>query len=210
MGYTRLNVQARVYDGFSLEGAALTFLRERCENLRFSDDKEAEEARTGKNLGTSLKKGEIPYNQQMDVDRLCLENALSRFLRSGRKEDAFDVYFCYLEMFVGEYTKTRRMVELLSEFESNGSGLLMKHRDHYAHSVYVFALGLAIYQTSEAVCDSGQRGLSGGLQPRLPMQGRSRLPLSALLGTDGTLSRHRLPLRTSLRAGSLLLRGGWG
>ncbi len=157
MGYTRLNVQARVYDGFSLEGAALTFLRERCENLRFSDDKEAEEARTGKNLGTSLKKGEIPYNQQMDVDRLCLENALSRFLRSGRKEDAFDVYFCYLEMFVGEYTKTRRMVELLSEFESNGSGLLMKHRDHYAHSVYVFALGLAIYQTSEAYREAYSR-----------------------------------------------------
>ena len=42
------------------------------------------------------------------------------------------------------------MVELLSEFESNGSSLLMKHRDHYSHSVYVFALGLAIYETNEA------------------------------------------------------------
>ena len=38
------------------------------------------------------------------------------------------------------------MVELLSEFESNASSLLMKHRDHYSHSVYVFALGLAIYE----------------------------------------------------------------
>lgn len=149
MGYTKLRGPERLYDAFSLEGAALTFLRDRCEGLRFSSEKEEEEARTGKLLGTSLKKGEVPYNQQMDADRLCLENALRRFLRSGRKEDAFNVYFCCLEMFVGDYKKTRRMIELLSEFEANGSGLLMKHRDHYAHSVYVFALGLAIYQTNE-------------------------------------------------------------
>lgn len=149
MGYTKLRGPERLYDAFSLEGAALTFLRDRCEGLRFSTEMEEEEARTGKLLGTSLKKGEVPYNQQMDADRLCLENALRRFLRSGRKEDAFNVYFCYLEMFVGDYKKTRRMIELLSEFEANGSGLLMKHRDHYAHSVYVFALGLAIYQTNE-------------------------------------------------------------
>ena len=42
------------------------------------------------------------------------------------------------------------MVELLSEYELNGSSLLMKHRDHYSHSVYVFALGLAIYETNPA------------------------------------------------------------
>lgn len=149
MGYTNVREPARQYEAFSLEGAALTFLRDRCEGLRFSAEKAEEEARTGKLLGTSLKKGEVPYHQQMDTDRLCLENALRRFLRSGRKEDAFDVYFCYLEMFVGDYKKAKRMIELLSEFEANGSGLLMKHRDHYAHSVYVFALGLAVYQTSE-------------------------------------------------------------
>lgn len=148
MGYTKLRAPERQYDAFSLEGAALTFLRDRCEGLRFSPEKAEEEARTGTLLGTSQKKGDIPYDQQMDTDRLCLENALRRFLRSGRKEGAFDVYFCYLEMFVGDYQKTRRMIELLSEFEANGSGLLMKHRDHYSHSVYVFALGLAIYQSS--------------------------------------------------------------
>ena len=157
MGYTKLREPERRYDAFGLEGAALTFLRDRCEGLRFSAEKTEEEARTGKLLGTSLKKEEIPYNQQMDADRLCLENALGRFLRSGRKEDAFDVYFCYLEMFVGDYKKTRRMIELLSEFETNGSSLLMKHRDHYAHSVYVFALGLAIYQTNETYRDAYRR-----------------------------------------------------
>ena len=130
---------------YGMEAAALAFLRERCEGLRFDAEKTRREAEEGIFLGKSIGEGMIPYNMQMDVDRLCLENALGRFLGSGRKEDAFDVYFCYLEMFVGGYEKTRRMIELLSEYEANGSGLLMKHRDHYSHSVYVFALGLALF-----------------------------------------------------------------
>ena len=147
MGYTKLKNSAdrERNAGVGLEEAVLRFIREDCENLRFDENKTAEEEHTGTYLGTSLKEGQIPYNMQMDLDRLCLENALARFLKSGKKEDAFDVYFCYLEMFVGDYEKTRRMIELLSEFEANGSGLLMKHRDHYSHSVYVFALGLAVY-----------------------------------------------------------------
>lgn len=149
MGYTKLTNQAgrREYTKFGLEDAALAFIRESCEGLRFDPEKEKEE-KSGIYLGTSLHENEIPYNMQMDIDRLCLENVVRRFLDTGRKEDAFDVYFCYLEMFVGDYEKTRRMIELLSEFEANGSGLLMKHRDHYSHSVYVFILGLAIYQSN--------------------------------------------------------------
>ena len=73
-----------------------------------------------------------------------------RFLESGRAKDAFDVYYCYLEMFVGSYGKTRKMIETLCEFESNASSLLMKHRDHFSHSVYVFSIGLAFYDESEA------------------------------------------------------------
>ncbi len=150
MGYTMLNHpsgQTRE-DRFHLEGAALAFLRDRCEGLRFNRETTEAEQKNHQYQGSSLHKGDIPYNMQMDIDRLCLENALRRFLGSGRKEDAFDVYFCYLEMFVGDYRKTRRVIELLSEFEANGSKLLMKHRDHYVHSVYVFALGLAIYHTN--------------------------------------------------------------
>lgn len=59
-----------------------------------------------------------------------------------------------MEMFVGDYDKTRRMIELLSEFEANGSGLLMKHRDHYSHSVYVFILGLAIFESNSIFRES--------------------------------------------------------
>ena len=153
MSYTMLNNEAiRKYDYAteSLEGAALSFIRDLCEGLRF--DKNKATSFTENNLdfdGTSLKANQIPYNMEKDIDRLCLENAVNRFLKSGKKEDAFDVYFCYLEMFVGDYQKTRRMIELLSEYEANGSGLLMKHRDHYSHSVYVFILGLAIYKSNE-------------------------------------------------------------
>lgn len=151
MGYTMLKNSADIkkYTKSSLEGAAAAFIRESCEGLRFSPEKTKQEDPANKKyLGTSLKENEIPYNMQMDIDRLCLENAVDRFLKSSKSEDAFDVYFCYLEMFVGDYEKTRRMIELLSEFETNGSGLLMKHRDHYSHSVYVFILGLAIYETN--------------------------------------------------------------
>lgn len=131
------------YPACSMEHAVITFIRERCEDLRFDWENGA------MYTGRSLRENQIPFNMEKDIDRLCLENAVARFLKSGKKQDAFDVYFCYLDMFVGDYDKTRRMIELLSEFETNGSRLLMKHRDHYVHSVYVFLLGLAIYETNQ-------------------------------------------------------------
>ena len=135
--------------GNDLKSAALRFLHDRCEGLRFSEEKEREEAATGRYLGTSIRPNQIPYNMQMDIDRLCLERELEHFIDSGVAEDAYTVYYCYLEMFMGKYGRSSKMIELLSEFESNASSLLMKHRDHYSHSVYVFALGLAIYETNE-------------------------------------------------------------
>ena len=136
--------------GINLKEASVRFLHDRCTGLRYDDEKTALEAKDGIKLGTSIRENQIPYNMQMDIDRLCFEKALERFLGSGAAREAFDVYFCFLEMFVGKYERTRTMVELLSEFENNGSSLLMKHRDHYSHSVYVFALGLAIYETNSA------------------------------------------------------------
>ena len=153
MAYTMLDnttIKQKDYLRDTLEGAVFNFIRERCEGLRFDRNKAVH--MTDDNIdfdGRSLKENQIPFNMEKDIDRLCFENAIERFLKSGKKEDAFDVYFCYLEMFIGDYEKTRRMIELLSEFEANGSGLLMKHRDHYSHSVYVFVLGLAIYESNE-------------------------------------------------------------
>lgn len=153
------------FDRYTLEYEALDFIRNACEGLRFDESRlsehdAADEAK--KHLaeyaaaqirpegftGNSREKNSIPFNLEKDIDRLCLENSLKQFIVSGAKEDAFNVYFCYLEMFIGDYEKTRRMIELLSEYEANGSGLLMKHRDHYSHSVYVFTLGLAIYNSN--------------------------------------------------------------
>ena len=140
-----------------LKSSALRFLRERCEELLFDPAMAQEEQRDGICLGTSLSSNQIPYNMERDVDRLCLEKALEAFIDSGVPEDAYAVYYCFLEMFLGRYGSSKRMVELLSEYETNGSALLMKHRDHYSHSVYVFALGLAIYETNEAYRHSFQR-----------------------------------------------------
>lgn len=131
-----------------LKSAALRFLHERCEGLCFDEAAALREQETGICEGSGLLKGQIPFNMQMDINRLCLERELEKFIDSGVAEDAYTIYFCYLEMFFGHYGKSKKMVELLSEFESNGSSLLMKHRDHYSHSVYVFALGLAAYETN--------------------------------------------------------------
>ena len=97
-----------------LKSAALRFLHERCEELKFDAKIEAKEEATGMLCGTSLMPNQIPYNMQMDLNRLCLEKALERFIDSGVAEDAYDVYYCYLEIFFGRYGKSKKMVELLS------------------------------------------------------------------------------------------------
>jgi hypothetical protein len=127
------------------------FIHERCADLRFDANIANEEKLSGVYKGKSIREGQIPYNMQMDIDRLCLARAIERFLESGSKDDAFDVYFCFLEMFGGGYSSSRRMIELLSEYESTASTMLMSHRDHYSHSVYVFLLGVAIYDAIPTV-----------------------------------------------------------
>ena len=134
--------------GMDLKSAVLRFLDRRCTGLRHDAAKEQAERKDGKYYGRSLRPGQIPYNMQMDLDRLCLKNEMAKFIDSGAAEDAYTVYYAFIEMFIGEAGRSQSMVELLSEFESNAASLLMSHRDHYSHSVYVFALGLAIYETN--------------------------------------------------------------
>ena len=134
--------------GSDLKSAALRFLHERCEGLLFDRQIEEEEDRTGLYRGVSLGPDQIPYNMQMDINRLCLERELEKFMDSAATQDAYTVFYCFLEIFFGNYGPYKKQVEMLSEYESNGSSLLMKHRDHYSHSVFVFALGLAIYETN--------------------------------------------------------------
>lgn len=91
--------------------------------------------------------------QEAESDKLCFRKSFEKFLESGRKEDAFVVYFCFSEIFklFGKgYDNTKKLLETLSDHEYHSGELLAKHRDHYSHSVYVFALGLAIYASDGA------------------------------------------------------------
>ncbi len=156
-------IQPRLFDAkkdaedgeetIGLKAASLRFINERCTRLCFDSLIADREEQTGKYLGTSLSKGQIPYNMEMDINRLCLERELERFIDSGVAEDAYNVYYCFMKIFLGGYGQSKKTVEFLSEYESNGASLLMKHRDHYVHSVYVFVLGLAIYETNEMFRD---------------------------------------------------------
>ncbi|MFI3253418.1 MAG: hypothetical protein R3Y63_03650 [Eubacteriales bacterium] len=123
--------------GHNLGKESLTFIRDNCTDLLHLQEEPNED-----------------YNFNRDIDRLCLETAVARFLETGSRDDAFDVYVCYCEIFQpfgNNYHSVRYLVELLAEHESNSSSLLMKHRDHYTHSVYVFLLGLAIFRNNEKV-----------------------------------------------------------
>lgn len=150
MGYTYLSEDTGVKNiRSSLAKAVVAFIRSDCEDLRFDEKKAEEENQTGVYQGTSQKYGQIPYNMEMDIDRLCLERSLAHFLESGRKADAYDIYMCYIHMYLKKSDHSLRLIEMLSEYEENGSSLLMKHRDHFSHSVYVFSLGIAIFHGNQ-------------------------------------------------------------
>ncbi len=132
---------------------ALLFIRDDCTDLQFDLATPSRVSLTDAD-GKSSSANQIPYNMEKDINRLCLEKAAGRFLESGSREDAFDIYYCYCEIFRpfgSGYQAAGQLLEMLSEHETNASSLLMKHRDHYSHSVYVFLMGLAIYRNSSAV-----------------------------------------------------------
>ena len=132
---------------------ALAFVRESCTDLKF-DTSDPRRMALEDADGRSSAPGMVPFNMERDLDRLSFEAAIGRFLASGSREDAFDIYYCYCEIFKpfgSGYDTAGLLLEMLSEHETNASSLLMKHRDHYSHSVYVFLIGLAIYRNHEAI-----------------------------------------------------------
>ena len=46
--------------------------------------------------------------------RLCLKNEIAKFIDSGVADDAYTVYYCFIEMFIGKDGRSQSMVELLS------------------------------------------------------------------------------------------------
>ena len=67
-------------NGTDLKSAALRFLHDRCEGLRFDPEIAQKEAETGVYLGTGIRPGQVPFNMQKDTDRLCLERELEKFI----------------------------------------------------------------------------------------------------------------------------------
>lgn len=100
------------------------------------------------------------FNRKLNIDdndKNCLSAAIDKFCRTGTKEDAFTVYFCFCEIykvFGKGYDTMSKLLELLSDHEYHSGELLIRHRDHYSHSVYVFALGLSIYAEDKSFADA--------------------------------------------------------
>ena len=137
----------RICNETTLLGAVAAFIRDNCVNLRI--DPNSNYMALTDPEGESLPGNSIPLYMQYELDRLCLEQTLIRFLKHNTTNHAYEVYLCYAEIFCAQGKGPRNLLTLLSEFEANASPLVRNHRDHYVHSVLVFALGLAIYHSSD-------------------------------------------------------------
>ncbi|MCR5650013.1 MAG: hypothetical protein K6F86_02390 [Lachnospiraceae bacterium] len=119
------------FEGVSeLEKSALTFILDDCKSIYSTKSEEGQKYFKNENL-------------------LCLYNAVHGFMETGSREDAFDVYYALINIIsVSDYGRAKKLIEMLSNYENSASSLVMSHRDHYSHSVYVFIIGLAIYNNN--------------------------------------------------------------
>lgn len=86
-----------------------------------------------------------------------LKNAVGDFLKDSRKASAFEVYRVFLDSYRNRLQGGGEFVDLmdvLSRYEETAVTLLEKGRDHYVHSVNVFALGLQIYARNQSCRES--------------------------------------------------------
>ena len=86
----------RKFGDNSFEFSAVDFIRNKCEKLRFNISKENEKDNAKQFTGKSTKVGQIPYNMEKDLDRYTLENSIINFLYTGKKEDAYNIFYCFL------------------------------------------------------------------------------------------------------------------
>ena len=137
----------------SISNYCTEFIRNDCENLFFENGECFDNI---KGVDDILNVSMTDYRNSItkDVDRICLERAIYKFALSGSRDDAFDVYMTFCEIFKPfgtSYNNISVMLEVLAEHEMNASSLMMKHRDHYSHSVYVFMIGIAIFSQNESI-----------------------------------------------------------
>lgn len=86
-------------------------------------------------------------------NKLLIKKTLMKFLESGSREDAYDVILSFFETYKYVENKSNGnfvgLIDTMCSYEQLAGSLLDKLRDHYTHSVYIFILGLAVYESNE-------------------------------------------------------------
>ena len=99
-------------------------------------------------------------NLEIYEDRYCDKNykkeildSIMKFLDIKTADSAYNVYKTFfIAYWIGIQNKKNpflRLPQIMKEFEENAGCLLEKHRDHYVHTLFVFILGLAIYEKND-------------------------------------------------------------
>lgn len=78
-----------------------------------------------------------------------LHKTLMSFCKNPCEDTAESVYTEFL--YVYRLNGLKELVDGMHRFEVTSSTLLPSHRDHYVHTVYVFLLGLSIFESNENV-----------------------------------------------------------
>jgi hypothetical protein len=83
-----------------------------------------------------------------------IHETINSFLNAKNEKNAYKVYASFFEAYwIGIQDEVNPFLELtqtMQNFEKNSGHLLKNHRDHYIHSVFVFLLGLAIYEKNSS------------------------------------------------------------
>ena len=129
-------------DPAAMKPSALRFLHESCEDLLFDPEITALEERTGIPAGTGTEAGQIPHDMEMDLNRLCLERALEKFLDDAGDDDAFIVCYAFARIFgipLGDLEERDDLSDAVSAF-AEGLALYDGPRGTFAHR-YLRSLG---------------------------------------------------------------------
>ena len=82
-----------------------------------------------------------------------LSDSIMEFLKTKNTDSAHKVYETFfIAYWIGIQHENNPFLELpqnMKKFEENAGCLIKGHRDHYIHTVFVFLLGIAIYETND-------------------------------------------------------------
>lgn len=84
--------------------------------------------------------------------KVYMAEAIQRFLDKGSKENAYEVYTVFFDIYRVHHENKKSFIDLLDvlkRYEEYAARLNNSQRDHYIHSVNVFILGICIYSANE-------------------------------------------------------------